>query len=146
MVKCAVKLGRATNSKYTNSKHKIQLMVENDNWTLYRWNSFSNICNKQITGKEFNVIDLGNELYEAVMQRYEALQNNGFEKMLSEYNQSLFGSGEKVKLKKDNAVFETTIKRVSSQGTLVTTDTIEREFSFDEVEWIMAERWKSWRR
>jgi biotin-(acetyl-CoA carboxylase) ligase len=70
------------------------------------------------------------------MTRYDELQKNGSEKMLIEYNQYLFGLGRKVKLKKDNIVFETTVKAVSPQGKLITNDTIEREFDFDEVIWI----------
>ena len=70
------------------------------------------------------------------MKRYEDLQNNGFVRMLTEYNQHLFGLGEKVKLKKDNIVFETIVKGVSKQGKLITADTTEREFDFDEVEWL----------
>ena len=97
---------------------------------------FTPVSLKQITGKEFDIIELAKELYEAVMKRYEALRNNGFEKMLVEYNQYLFGLHKTIKLKKDNAVFETTIKGVSPQGKLITADTIEREFGFDEVEWI----------
>jgi BirA family biotin operon repressor/biotin-[acetyl-CoA-carboxylase] ligase len=57
-------------------------------------------------------------------------------KMLAKYNQYLFSIEKKVKLKKDNMVFETTIKGVSSQGKLITADVIEREFDFDEVEWV----------
>lgn len=91
---------------------------------------------KQITGKNFDIIQLANELYEAIMRRYDELQNKGYEKMLEEYNQYLFGLRKTVKLKKDNAVFETTIKGVSPQGKLITADTIEREFGFDEVEWL----------
>jgi len=91
---------------------------------------------KQITGREYDVIALANELYEMVMKKYDALKNNQFDKMLIEYNQILFGLDKKVKLKKDNAVFETTIKGVSPQGKLNTADVIEREFDFDEVEWV----------
>ena len=97
---------------------------------------FPPVSLKQITGKEFDVIELAKELPKAIMMRYDELQKNGFEKMLTEYNQNLFGLNKKVKLKKDNIVFETTVKRVSLQGKLITNDTIEREFDFDEVEWL----------
>ena len=40
-----------------------------------------------------------------------------------------------VKLKKDNIVFETQIKKISSTGELITKDVVERRFRFDEVEW-----------
>jgi BirA family biotin operon repressor/biotin-[acetyl-CoA-carboxylase] ligase len=97
---------------------------------------FKPVSLKQITGKEFDVVELAKELYEKVMKRYEELQNNGFERMLTEYNQSLFGLDQKVKLKRDTTVFETTVKGVSPQGKLITADTIEREFDFNEVSWL----------
>jgi birA, biotin-[acetyl-CoA-carboxylase] ligase region len=96
---------------------------------------FKPVALKQITGKEFDVVELAKELYEKVMKRNDQLKNGGFDKMFKEYNQNLFGLNEKVKLKKDNIVFETTIKGVSKQGKLITVDTTEREFDFDEVEW-----------
>ena len=99
-------------------------------------NSFLPVSLKQITGKDFNVIELAKELYDHVMKRYDQLQNNGYEKMFAEYNQHLFCLHKKVKLKKDNAVFETTVKGVDEQGQLITADTMERQFDFDEVEWI----------
>ena len=56
--------------------------------------------------------------------------------MLIEYNQYLFGLGKKVKLKKGNMIFETTVKEVSPHGQLITVDTLERHFDFDEVVWL----------
>ena len=98
--------------------------------------SFPPVSLKQITGKEFDIIGLAKELHKAIMTRYEELQKNGVEKMLTEYNHYLFGLDKKVKLKKGNIVFETTVKEVSPQGKLITTDEIEREFDFDEVTWV----------
>jgi BirA family biotin operon repressor/biotin-[acetyl-CoA-carboxylase] ligase len=97
---------------------------------------FPPVSLKQITGKEYDVITLANELYNKVMKRYNELQNNEYQKMLVEYNQYLFGLDKNVKLKKDNMVFEATIIGVSHQGKLITIDTIEREFNFDEIEWV----------
>ncbi len=91
---------------------------------------------KQISGREYDIIALTNELYEMVMKKYDALKNKQFDKMLIEYNQILFGLGKKVKLKKDNVVFETTIKGVSPQGKLITDSSMEKQFDFDEVEWL----------
>ncbi|HEV8079844.1 MAG TPA: biotin--[acetyl-CoA-carboxylase] ligase [Chitinophagaceae bacterium] len=109
----------------------------NINQTEFELDSvFTPVSLKQITGKEYNIIELAKELYEVLIHRIENLQNNRFEKMLIEYNQYLFSIDKKVKLKKDNVVFETTIKGVSPQGKLITADVIEREFDFDEVEWV----------
>ena len=91
---------------------------------------------KQITGREYDVIALANELYELVMKNYDALKNNQFDKMLIEYNQILFGLDKKVKLKKDNISFETTVKGVTAHGKLITYSSMEKQFDFDEVEWL----------
>lgn len=99
-------------------------------------NVFKPVSLKQITGKDFDVVALAAELYTDIIKRFEDLQKNGFEKMLFEYNEHLFRKDKKAKLKKDNAIFETTIKGVSAEGKLLTADTMEREFDFDEVEWV----------
>lgn len=97
---------------------------------------FPPVSLKQITGKEYDLVELAKELHKKVMKRYEELRTIGFKKMLNEYNQYLFGLNKKLKLKKQSAVFETTITGVSQRGKLITVDSIEREFEFDEVEWV----------
>jgi BirA family biotin operon repressor/biotin-[acetyl-CoA-carboxylase] ligase len=99
-------------------------------------NAFPPVSLKQITGREYDVIELAKELQKAIMIRYKQLKSNDFEKMLNEYNQNLFGLGEKVKLKKGNIIFETIVKGVSPQGKLITNDALDRIFDFDEVEWV----------
>jgi len=100
-------------------------------------NVFAPVSLKQITGKDYNIIDLANELYECVLYNYEKIQTHAFKEMFSDYNSHLFGLNKKVKLKKGNIVFETTLKSVSPQGKLITADTLERQFEFDEVKWVL---------
>ena len=92
---------------------------------------------KQINGKDYDVIDLGKNLRDCILKRIEALKQTNFEIILNQYNACLYLLNEKVKLKKKNIVFETTIKGVSSQGQLLTKDFMERSFDFDEVEWVL---------
>jgi BirA family biotin operon repressor/biotin-[acetyl-CoA-carboxylase] ligase len=92
---------------------------------------------KQITGQTYNVIKSGKELYLAVEKRLEEIKANGFKKMLAEYNRALYRLNERVRLKKKNIIFETTITGVSEFGQLQTLDTLERKFDFDEVEWML---------
>ena len=94
---------------------------------------------KQITGINYNVIELANELHLAVINRINQLESGEFGKQLLEYNENLFCRNRMVRLKKDNIVFETKIERISSSGELITKDVIERKFAFDEVEWIISE-------
>jgi BirA family biotin operon repressor/biotin-[acetyl-CoA-carboxylase] ligase len=86
------------------------------------------------SGKEFDVIKLANDLVEIVLKRIDDLKERKFQEMLEEYNQKLFARNKLVRLKKENAVFQTKITGVSAKGELITKDTLERRFSFDEVE------------
>ncbi len=91
---------------------------------------------KQITAKSYDAVSLSKELHENVLEKIASLKNGGYSKMLSAYNSNLFAKNKKVKLRKGNITFETTIERVTSSGELVTKDAIERAFGFDEIEWI----------
>ena len=90
---------------------------------------------KQVTGRQYDVLALAHELcdrLDAAWQRFAAGED-----LLEEYNSRLFRLGQPVKLKKDNAIFETTIEGASADGQLITRDTIERRFDFGEVEWVI---------
>ena len=91
----------------------------------------------QITNNEYDVIELAEELYEMVMKRVATIAETPVDKIKREYNRHLYKLNETVKLKKANAVFKTTIKGVSLQGQLHTTDTMDRQFDFGEVEWVL---------
>ena len=92
---------------------------------------------KQITGKTFSAVDLAKELCKKIDEKYNELQSKGFDSLLKEYNQRLFKKDQKVKLRKENIIFETTIIEVTSHGQLHTKDSIDRYFNFGEVEWVM---------
>ncbi|MGN6603152.1 MAG: biotin--[acetyl-CoA-carboxylase] ligase [Ginsengibacter sp.] len=89
---------------------------------------------KLASGKNFDVLELAEELYSNLLGRIDEIKEGQFEKMLEEYNHKLYARGKKVKLKKQNAVFETKIIGVSGFGQLITEDSVERRFDFDEVE------------
>jgi BirA family biotin operon repressor/biotin-[acetyl-CoA-carboxylase] ligase len=97
---------------------------------------FAPVSLKQITGKEFDIVELAKEIHKAFLENYHALQQNNFGKMLVTYNKHLYGLGRVVKLKKGGAVFETTVEGVSAEGKLITRDVVEREFDFDEVKFV----------
>ncbi len=92
---------------------------------------------KQITGENFDPIQLGKELYAHVMNRLNELKAHKFKNMLNEYNNVLYKRNEKVKLKKQNIIFETTITGISPLGQLLTFDSQEHNFNFDEIEWVL---------
>jgi BirA family biotin operon repressor/biotin-[acetyl-CoA-carboxylase] ligase len=90
---------------------------------------------KQITGRDFDVEELARELCKHLDRGYNELSSN-HNAILDRYNQVLYRKNELVRLKKDNAVFETTIKEVNAAGELITEDTIERSFRVGEVIWV----------
>lgn len=93
---------------------------------------------KQITGKDFDLMVLAKELYTLLIKRTANMEIAAFDQLMKTYNHHLYASHDKVRLKKDNAVFETEIIEVNKKGQLITFDTIERSFNFGEVEWIKA--------
>jgi BirA family transcriptional regulator, biotin operon repressor / biotin---[acetyl-CoA-carboxylase] ligase len=92
---------------------------------------------KQITGKTYDSIELARELCRVFNDQYEKLMNAGFEAIYQQYQTHLYKKGEKVKLKKDNRVFEATIKTVSPAGKLIVDHVMEEEFDFGSVEWLI---------
>lgn len=92
---------------------------------------------KQITGKEFNTIDLAKELYDLLMKMTDGLDANSSDPLIEKYNRRLYKLNEKIELKKGNEKFEMVIKGVNKEGRLLTGDMMERQFDFGEVEWVL---------
>ena len=86
---------------------------------------------KQVTGRDFDVVELGRELCHYLDKRYRQLPA-----VLDEYQRVLYKLNQPVTLKKGNIVFETTIRGVSPAGRLLTRDVVDREFDFGEVEMV----------
>jgi len=92
---------------------------------------------KQITGKEFDAVDLAKGLYSHLMKNVDEMNVNSSEQILANYNKHLYKLNKAVQLKKDNTIFETVITGVSPQGRLLTVDETDRQFDFGEVEWVI---------
>lgn len=93
---------------------------------------------KQITGKNFDTVELAKEIGQSFNDHFQKLITGGFEDIYAQYISHLYKINEKVKLKKDNRVFETMIKGVSPVGRLITEHGIEEEeFDFGTVEWVI---------
>ena len=92
---------------------------------------------KQITGKNYEPLELAKELCSIIEKKYQLLIAGNFKTFFDKYQIHLYKKDEKVKLKKSNRVFETTIKGVSETGQLITQHSIEERFEFGEVEWIL---------
>ena len=109
----------------------------NINQSSFEDNLKNPVSLKQITGKNFDVVALAKELHQILLKKYELIKNESFTLLYKEYSKHLFCLNKKVKLKKDNSVFETTIKGVTEHGQLITQDTTERFFNFGEVSWVL---------
>lgn len=108
----------------------------NINQTIFSDDLPNPVSLKQITGKTEDVLKLAHELCTFIQKRYSGLHSLPPQDIMEEYNGVLYRLNQPVKLKKGNALFETTIQGVSTMGTLLTKDVIERAFNFGEVEWI----------
>ena len=92
---------------------------------------------KQITGKHFDCTELARQLQKMVLAEVEKVLHGHFEKTLEQYNDNLFKKGCRVLLKKDSVLFETTVQSVNDAGQLLTTDLIDNQFDFGEIEWVL---------
>jgi BirA family biotin operon repressor/biotin-[acetyl-CoA-carboxylase] ligase len=92
---------------------------------------------KQITGKDFDAIQLGRELCQALENRFQQLVAGNGSDIMQEYQQVLYKMHQPVTLKKGAILFETTITGVSDTGRLLTKDAVDREFDFGEVEMVI---------
>jgi BirA family biotin operon repressor/biotin-[acetyl-CoA-carboxylase] ligase len=90
---------------------------------------------REITGQEWNIIELAHELVGCLRKRLREINTNSA--LLQEYNNVLYKNGECVKLKKHNRIFDAVINGVNEQGELNVTTTLEECFGFGEVEWML---------
>jgi len=90
---------------------------------------------KQVTGRNFNTVEMAKELCDCLENRYQQLKQGSFEGLLMQYNQYLFKRGGEVKLKKNNMVFDCVVKGVSATGELLVSGALQDSFRFGEVSW-----------
>jgi BirA family transcriptional regulator, biotin operon repressor / biotin---[acetyl-CoA-carboxylase] ligase len=108
----------------------------NINQTAFEEFSTRAVSLRQITGKTWDTVELAKELCNCLEIRYSRLIEGSAREQLEEYNSHLYKLNEMVRLKKANAVFETTIISVNQKGKLITRDVMEREFDWGEVEFV----------
>jgi BirA family biotin operon repressor/biotin-[acetyl-CoA-carboxylase] ligase len=90
----------------------------------------------QVTGQHYDPIIMAKELFVKLQYRYDQLFTEQPEVIMEEYNSLLYKKDQVTRIRKENMVFETTIKKISLSGQLHTADVIERCFEFGEVEWL----------
>lgn len=92
---------------------------------------------KQITGKNYDPVELAKQLQASILQSFQQLLEKGFDQVYARYLSALYKKDQPVKLKKENRVFEAVIRSVSPDGKLVVQHALEERFSFGEVEWVL---------
>ncbi len=127
------------NKKYSSSswKYAIAGIGININEADFDRGLTNAVSLKQITGKDFESVELAKQLQQIVLKRVKELHQKPFEVLLKEYNNNLYKMNRAVRLKKNNIEFESVIKGVTETGQLYTTDRIDNFFDFGEVEWIL---------
>lgn len=92
---------------------------------------------KQITGKDFDPIQLSQELLSFLTLRFEQLHSGKLNELLIDYNNCLYKKGELVKLKKGPIAFETEIQGVNALGQLVTGEKGADLHDWGSIEWVL---------
>jgi len=91
---------------------------------------------KQITGKDWEPVSIARAVCTSLDYYYHELLTSGPGNIFSLYNQFLYQQGKKVKLRKENRVFEAIISGVNTNGQLETIHAIPEAFDFGTVEWV----------
>ncbi|MEO6315757.1 MAG: hypothetical protein ABIU63_01830, partial [Chitinophagaceae bacterium] len=109
-------------------------MGVNINQTSFPENVLNAVSLKQITGKEWNIIDLAGELGNSVQHRYK--QFLAGDDLMPAYNDRLFKKGQTVKFKKGGRVFEGLVKEVTAGGELLVFTALDEYFTVGALEWV----------
>jgi BirA family biotin operon repressor/biotin-[acetyl-CoA-carboxylase] ligase len=92
---------------------------------------------KHITGKSFDQVELAKKLCKSIDDFYKKLINKEAELVQEMYNRSLYKKDEMVKIKKDSRIFSAVIKKVTKTGQLVAQHSVEEQFDFGDIEWLI---------
>ena len=86
--------------------------------------------------KDLDPAQIASEVTAYIMEKFNASERALPGEVMIQYNYFLYKRNKTVRLKKENAVFATTIKEVDEFGQLITEDSMQRTYNFGEVEWI----------
>jgi BirA family biotin operon repressor/biotin-[acetyl-CoA-carboxylase] ligase len=93
---------------------------------------------KQITGKEYDAVELAKELCVLLYKNFDLLSSNNQGVILDEYNNSLYKRKEPAKFKQGSKVFTGVVKEVDIFGRLLIESGIEHAFETGQIEWVHA--------
>ena len=90
---------------------------------------------RQITGKQYDVVELARELHNSFLKIVAGVKQN-FKPVFERFNEYLYKRNQTVKFKIDSRNFDATVKGISSTGELVLHHGIESTYRLGEIEWI----------
>ncbi|HEY0298123.1 MAG TPA: biotin--[acetyl-CoA-carboxylase] ligase [Arachidicoccus sp.] len=92
---------------------------------------------KQITGKDFDTVELTKELCECLDKRFCQFKAEKFDELLDAYNENLYKKNEAVRVKYNHEIFEVIVQHVDQSGNLWIEGAPKAFFTFGEIEWII---------
>jgi BirA family biotin operon repressor/biotin-[acetyl-CoA-carboxylase] ligase len=109
----------------------------NINQTVFEGMEKKAVSLKQITGKTFDPISLAKELCGHLDKRFDQLQQESFDHLLSLFNQHLYKRGETVQFKKQESPFHAKVDGVNEKGHLLITHGFQEALTLGDVTWIL---------
>jgi len=126
-----------TNAEHPLWKFAVAGIGVNINQTKFDLSLSNAVSLKQLTGKQFDCTALSKQLYQSVLLAVNEVLGGNFETIYNYYNEHLYMKNKRIVLKKETIAFETQIQAVNRDGQLLTTDIIDNQFNFGEVEWVL---------
>jgi BirA family biotin operon repressor/biotin-[acetyl-CoA-carboxylase] ligase len=122
---------------HNNKRFAIVGMGININQTVFNENIINAVSLKQITGNNFNVIELAKELCNCIDTWYNILLSQNNHQLSINYNSHLYKKNKAVTLKKGAIKFNCIIKSVNAYGELQVENGLCDSFRFGEIEWMI---------
>jgi len=92
---------------------------------------------KQLTGKNYNTVDLAKELCAILNQGIQPIFSGKEDVILKRYNNALYKQNEVVKFKQGTKNFAGKVKHVDAFGKLIIESGIEQSFENGQIEWVI---------
>jgi len=92
---------------------------------------------KQATGQEYDPVEMAKKLHADILLKMDEWGTADHLRILEPYNRHLYGINRKMKLMKNDFVFETLVRSVNEKGQLVTGEDELQVFDFGEVKWVI---------
>lgn len=106
----------------------------NINQTSFDQNLINPVSLKQITGKQFDPIELAKELCAVLETRWQQW-NKDPSAILVEYNKVMFKKDQSHRFQTENEEFEASVKGVDENGKLILLCPEEKQFDFGQLRW-----------